>query len=189
MTAQKLQEELDRQARRDPLTNAFNRRAFDEFADREWSRALRHGSPLCFLMIDIDHFKAFNDRHGHGMGDAALQKVSATAQTVLRPEDIWSRYGGEEFLALLPQTTGDQALAIAERLRATIARTEFETPSERPHLSVSIGVAQNNGADKTWREVADSADRALYRAKASGRNRVILRDAAAMAIEPLKSLC
>ena len=103
-TSQRLQEEIQAQARRDTLTDAYNRRAFIEFADKEWERSTRHGYPLSILSVDIDHFKNFNDQHGHQTGDIALVQVSKFAQAALRSNDIWCRYGGEEFIALLPNT-------------------------------------------------------------------------------------
>ena len=106
-TSQRLQDEIEAQARRDALTDAYNRRAFTEFGDMEWSRSVRHDYPLSVLSVDIDHFKNFNDQYGHQTGDLALVQVSKAAHAALRSDDIWCRYGGEEFVALLPNTTLD----------------------------------------------------------------------------------
>lgn len=172
-TSQRLQEEIHAQARHDTLTDAYNRRAFIEFADMEWSRSVRHGYPLSILTVDIDHFKNFNDQHGHQTGDVALVQVSKSAQAALRSSDIWCRYGGEEFIALLPNTTMDQAIAVAERLRLSVESTTISSPRGSLSISVSIGVAERSPNHSSLSEVLAISDAALYKAKATGRNRVI----------------
>lgn len=171
-TSQRLQEEIHAQARRDTLTDAFNRRAFTEFADKEWSRSVRNDYPLSMLTVDIDHFKNFNDQYGHQTGDAALVQVSRVAQSALRASDIWCRYGGEEFVALLPNTTLSQAMAIAERLRQSVERTTIVSARGSLSVSVSIGVAERSSYHSSIEEVLAISDAALYKAKAAGRNRV-----------------
>ena len=171
-TSQRLQEEIHAQARRDTLTDAFNRRAFTEFADKEWSRSVRNDYPLSMLTVDIDHFKYFNDQYGHQTGDAALVQVSRVAQSALRASDIWCRYGGEEFVALLPNTTLSQAMAIAERLRQSVERTTIVSARGSLSVSVSIGVAERSSNHSSIEEVLAISDAALYKAKAAGRNRV-----------------
>lgn len=175
-TSQKLQDEINDQARHDMLTGAFNRRAFDEFAKREWSRTVRHSYPFSMLMVDIDHFKQFNDQHGHQMGDVALIQVSESAQASLRPNDIWCRYGGEEFVALLPDTTIEQAIVVAERLHSSVEKAMIATPSGLRNVSVSIGVAERSSTQSQWTEVLAVSDAALYKAKAAGRNRIVAGD-------------
>jgi len=172
-TSQRLQDEINEQARHDTLTGAYNRRAFDEFASREWSRTVRHGSPFSILTVDIDYFKNFNDQHGHLIGDATLVQVSKSAQAVLRSNDVWCRYGGEEFVALLPNTSIDQAGTVAERLRSSVEKTVISTPSGSLNVSVSIGVAERLATQFSWSEVLAASDSALYEAKAAGRNRVV----------------
>ncbi len=172
-TSQRLQEEILAQARHDTLTDAYNRRAFTEFADKEWSRSMRHGSPFSILSVDIDHFKLFNDQHGHQTGDTALVEVSKSAQAALRANDIWCRYGGEEFIALLPDTTMDRALAVAERLRLSVERTTISSPRGALNVSVSIGVAERSSHHADLSAVLAISDAALYKAKAAGRNRVV----------------
>lgn len=172
-TSQRLQEEINDQAGRDMLTGVFNRRAFDEIVNREWSRSLRHDYPLSFLMVDVDHFKTFNDQHGHHVGDAALVQVSNAAQTALRINDIWCRYGGEEFVVLLPNTTIEQAMTVAERLRVSVGKATVATQNELLNVSVSIGVAERSPGQSHWEEVLANSDAALYLAKAAGRNRVV----------------
>lgn len=176
-TSKRLQDEIDKQARHDMLTDAFNRRAFGEFADKAWASSVRHDNPLAVLMVDIDHFKDFNDRYGHPTGDAALVHVSRAAQLALRANDIWCRYGGEEFVALLPNTTLPQAAAVAERLRSAVESTVIATPAGRFGLSVSIGVAARRPMHLAWSSVLEESDAALYRAKAAGRNRVVVESA------------
>ena len=172
-TSQRLQEEIHAQARRDTLTGAYNRLAFAEFAGKEWSRSMRHGSPFSILSVDIDYFKRFNDQYGHQTGDTALVEVSKSAQAALRANDIWCRYGGEEFVALLPETSMDQALAVAERLRASVERTTISSSSGPLSVSVSIGVAERSPRHADLSEVLGISDAALYEAKAGGRNRVV----------------
>lgn len=183
-TSQRLQEEIEAQARRDALTGAYNRRAFAEFADKEWSRSQRHRSPLSVLSVDIDHFKSFNDLHGHPTGDAALVEVSKSAQAALRAADIWCRHGGEEFIALLPETSIEQALAVAERLRVAVERTTIPSPSGPLNVSVSIGVAERSLRHENVSELLAVSDAALYQAKATGRNRAVA--AAQKAPEPVR---
>lgn len=173
-TSQKLQEEINDQAHQDMLTGAYNRRAFDEFINKEWSRATRHNRAFSMIMVDIDFFKAFNDKHGHLAGDEALIVVSKVAQEALRTSDIWCRYGGEEFVALLPDTTVEQAFATAERLRSAVEKTSFATPNGLLNISVSIGVAERAPGQNHWEEVLAISDAALYKAKAEGRNRVVI---------------
>ena len=176
-TSQRLQEEINEQARRDVLTGAFNRRAFEEHATREWTLAERQGLPLSMLAVDIDHFKSINDRYGHQTGDATLTQVSCAAQTSLRASDIWCRYGGEEFVALLPNTTLEQAKAIAERLRAAVETAVITTSTGTISVTVSIGVAGGASPFGHWTDVLAISDAALYEAKAKGRNRVIAGEA------------
>jgi len=171
-TSQSLQRKINDQARHDMLTGAFNRRAFDEFVNREWSRSVRRSDPFSVLTVDIDHFKKFNDQHGHQTGDATLVEVSNAAQAALRVDDIWCRYGGEEFIALLPNTTVEQALTVAERLRRGVEETAIATKKGLLKVSVSIGVAERRAGQTHWSEVLAVSDAALYQAKASGRNRV-----------------
>jgi diguanylate cyclase (GGDEF)-like protein len=172
-TSQRLQEEINDQALHDTLTGAYNRRAFDVFANRKWPKAMRHGYPFSVLMVDVDHFKQFNDQHGHQTGDDTLVRVSRSAQTVLRANDIWCRYGGEEFVALLPNTTLEQAVLVAERLRSAVEKTAIATPSGLLGVSVSIGVAERPSPESSWADVLAASDAALYKAKAAGRNRVV----------------
>lgn len=171
-TSQKLQEALNEQARHDMLTGAYNRRAFAEFMTLVWKRAQRYQQPLCVLSLDIDNFKRFNDEYGHQTGDQALILVSRVAQAALRKHDIWCRHGGEEFVALLPDTELAQAYSCAERLREAVAQARIDGPQGPLSLSVSIGVAERR-AETEWSELLAVSDAALYQAKAAGKNCVM----------------
>lgn len=177
LAAQKLQEDADYQAHHDPLTDMLNRRSLDECAEHEWSRAVRHDFPLSCLMVDIDHFKRFNDEHGHRAGDSALIHVAQVARSALRTEDVWARYGGEEFVAMLPNTSAEQAEVVAERVRRAIAESMLLTPQGEAWVTVSIGIAERQSGHERWDQMLDAADQALYAAKGRGRNCVVVADA------------
>jgi diguanylate cyclase (GGDEF)-like protein len=164
-------EEMEKLATIDGMTGIFNRRHFLALADHEWYRARRYGRPLSFLMIDIDYFKAINDRFGHDIGDRAIVHVANLAGHFKRTSDLLARIGGEEFGLLLPETEAAQAEMLAERLRRHVAESPLAEVSHP--ATVSIGVAT---ADETMAGISDlirSADQALYAAKRSGRNRVM----------------
>lgn len=181
ITAQKLAEaELRGLASKDGLTSIGNRRFFDECLEDEWRRALRQGTPLSLLLLDIDYFKHYNDAFGHQRGDECLRLCAATmARQLMRPGDVAARYGGEEFAAILPDTDREGALEVAERIRAAIK--ELGLPNPAPlgcgHVSASIGLASVNASPKHRVEkLVCFADIALYRAKESGRNSVVAYD-------------
>jgi len=160
----------------DTLTNIPNRRQFDLNLTKEWNRARREKHPVCALMIDIDHFKMYNDTHGHQQGDVALKTVADIITSSLkRSTDIAARWGGEEFSVLLPNTTIEGAKHIAEDIRKSIETASVpchETASEHK-ITVSIGTAQiQPGSDNSSTELIMLADTALYKAKETGRNRV-----------------
>lgn len=161
---------------RDELTGIYNRRHFLRQLDAEWNHALRHGMPLSLLMIDLDHFKAFNDGNDHLTGDAALRKAAGTFLRNTRGIDTVARYGGEEFVVILPRTTKGNAGLVAEKLRKAVLRAAFAGEEVLPEgkLSISIGVAGYPEDASTPQELLERADWALYRAKAGGRNRVSL---------------
>ncbi len=157
----------------DGLTGLRNRRWLDQTLPRLVERHARDGSPLAVAMIDVDHFKRYNDSHGHSAGDRVLMAVSRVLATLLRPTDLVSRYGGEEFTALLPQADIEGAHAAAERVRAGVARTTVRTPegAELPSVTISVGVAQLRAGEDPA-ALMKRADDALYQAKRLGRNRV-----------------
>jgi diguanylate cyclase (GGDEF)-like protein len=151
----------------DELTGVKNRRRFREDLELLYGQAQRQGSPLSLILLDIDHFKQYNDAFGHPAGDQVLQQVGATLRSNLRSHDVVARYGGEEFVVLLPATAEDAALDVAERLRAAIAGREW------PHRSVtaSFGVATSGAEAPDAATLVDHADRALYHSKEAGRDR------------------
>jgi len=160
----------------DALTRAFNRRYFDEHLPEEWGRAQRSQTPLCLLMIDVDHFKPYNDVYGHQQGDEALRQVAGALQrAVLRPGDMVCRYGGEEFACLLPGADLDGAMQVAQRMIEEVAQLAL------PHsgspvskcVSISVGVAmRRSDAKGDAQALLTLADAQLYRAKSEGRARV-----------------
>lgn len=152
----------------DTLTGLLNRRYIDQRLDEEVKRSNRHGYPMSFLLLDVDHFKSYNDTYGHPAGDVALKIVAEVIKDTLRGADVAARFGGEEFAILLPQTVDEEAAAIAERVRRNIEATEF------PHrnVTVSIGVASCSSDLCSTTGLVDAADKALYDAKRLGRNGV-----------------
>ena len=159
----------------DPLTGLLNRRYLEERLTEELRRSQRHGYPMSFMMIDIDDFKLYNDRNHHQAGDLALEMTAQCLKSTLRAADVASRYGGEEFCILLPQTSLAEAVLIAERIRRRVERTRFPHGKHQPHgaVTASIGVScfSPDGLN-TSAAIIGAADRALYFAKASGKNRV-----------------
>jgi diguanylate cyclase (GGDEF)-like protein len=157
----------------DALTGAYNRRWLERIFERESTRSAFNGSPLCMLMLDIDHFKAYNDTHGHLAGDYALCMTANTLSKQLRPKDNLIRYGGEEFIIILPDHSKDDAQAIGERLRQALHKiSTFRSPiGTLPGVTLSIGLAQMQPKDSLQGLIA-RADSALYRAKQQGRDRV-----------------
>ncbi|SOD89615.1 GGDEF domain-containing protein [Caenispirillum bisanense] len=175
LTSEVLQAELTRQATRDPLTDLFNRRAFTEAAEREMVRARRHGRMPAFLLLDLDHFKRLNDTHGHDAGDRLLRAFALTAATDLRRCDVLARVGGEEFVLMLPETDDAGAVRAAERIRLGTELLAVATAAGDVAATVSVGVAVADAArDDALDEVLRRADRALYAAKAAGRNRIVV---------------
>jgi diguanylate cyclase (GGDEF)-like protein len=167
-------ERLERAASTDSLTGIANRRVFDERLDLEWRRCRRHGQPLSVLMIDIDHFKRFNDLHGHVAGDECLRAVATTLTKALaRAADLVARYGGDEFAAILPETTSNEAVILANELRLKIGRLELENLGPAAGFTISIGVATEVPTeDRSEGDLIRSADANLYIAKNEGRNLV-----------------
>jgi diguanylate cyclase (GGDEF)-like protein len=170
-----LERELHRDARTDALTHLDNRRAMQERGPLELKRASRARVPVSLLVCDVDHFKAINDRYGHETGDAVLCSVAATLRAALRETDLLSRWGGEEFLAVLVDTDAGRAAGIAERMRAGVEATPLPGIPER--TTISVGVATRPNVDEVgaaWEALLTEADRHLYRAKSAGRNRVVV---------------
>jgi diguanylate cyclase (GGDEF)-like protein len=158
----------------DPLTGLRNRRYLEERLNEELNRSKRYDYPMSFLMIDIDDFKNYNDLNGHQAGDQALQITAHCLRAGLRSADVASRYGGEEFSVLLPQTSASEAGVIAERMRERVAATDYPHGKAQPlgHVTISIGISTFIGSINTVETVIAAADRALYNAKSQGKNRI-----------------
>ncbi|GAD24239.1 diguanylate cyclase [Acidovorax sp. MR-S7] len=170
-----LREELEHasaQARHDPLTGSLNRKGLDEAIDREVARARRNGSPLCVALLDLDDFKAINDRLGHTGGDAALKHLADVTRQVMRPQDQLARYGGEEFVLLLPDTGVAQAVEAMKRLQRELTTRYFLQDQERVLITFSAGVAQVDDEERST-DALRRADQAMYLAKRAGKNRVV----------------
>jgi two-component system, sensor histidine kinase LadS len=167
---------LSRQSREDSLTQLFNRRAFDEMLEAEWSRAQRSRNPLALVLGDIDHFKSVNDKYGHLNGDDCLRQISLRLQSKInRPGDKLFRFGEEEFALLLPETDLEGALLVAERMRKAVAEPKFKLQECEQEITMSFGVAAAvPTANLSFQDLIFGADQALYRAKEYGRNRVEL---------------
>lgn len=177
-------ERLENLAATDALTRLFNRRYFDGALARELARADRASSSLALLLLDIDHFKRFNDTYGHAMGDVVLKKVAATLARALRKADVLARYGGEEFVVLLPQVSERGALDSAERIRLSVERAQIHPGGPRKRVTVSVGLALFPKDAASGAELLKAADKALYEAKAAGRNRVVVYHASTDPEEP-----
>ena len=167
-------------AQHDALTGAKNRRVFDDYLARIWPQAMEDGRAIAILLIDVDHFKVYNDSYGHQAGDQALRHVAQTIQKfVRRPLDLLARYGGEEFAAILYDVDGEQAVEIAHRVRGAVRELAIEHPGSRTSagVTISVGVAVVHPTPRrSPRGALQLADQALYEAKAKGRNRVELMD-------------
>ncbi|MBI5029072.1 MAG: diguanylate cyclase [Chloroflexi bacterium] len=170
----RLFDQVQRLALTDPLTGLYNRRHFFELAEKELDRALRYGHPLSVVLFDIDHFKQVNDLWGHAVGDQVLCHLVDLSREGLRQTDILGRYGGEEFIALLPETSLANAQPIAERIRTNIADAALATLKGTVKFTVSVGVAAMNSHDSAFDKVLERADQAMYASKQRGRNRVTL---------------
>ena len=174
------QRQMSESALRDGLTKAFNKRYFTERLESEYLYAVRHETPLALMFLDIDHFKRINDVHGHPAGDAVLVELAKLAHGVLRNEDIFSRYGGEEFAVISRGTAAAEAETLAERLRAAVEGHAFSHEGKPIAVTISIGIARapREGIGSPAEFVA-LADEAMYTAKRAGRNRVSIAPDAA----------
>ncbi len=170
-------ETLVRLAAKDGLTGLYNHAYIKERLKQEIYRCQRYEHPLSLLMIDIDDFKSLNDNYGHVVGDKVLKTLSMLMQEILRPSDIIGRYGGEEFLVILPQTNSENSLAVAERIRENIESYKFEVHPSKNKISqvtVSIGLCAFPDHGKTSEDLIAFADESLYAAKKEGKNRVTI---------------
>lgn len=163
--------EVQRMATIDSLTGVLNRRCLFDLAKREFERSQRYGSVFTLLMLDVDHFKRINDTYGHMVGDEVLKSLTQAIQRSLRQVDQFGRYGGEEFVIVLPESPLNIARQVGDRLRTISSQLSIPTKTDPISLTVSIGIAAYNPQDKAVEDIFERADRALYQAKAKGRDR------------------
>ncbi|UCE89409.1 MAG: GGDEF domain-containing protein [Pseudomonadota bacterium] len=167
------QRQFEKSAQTDALTGLWNRRWLDEMLPRMADRCVMNNQPLSLLILDIDHFKSYNDTHGHLAGDRALQTVAATLSDRIRPTDVAARYGGEEFVVIMPDTARDGARIIAERLCIAIREQPIVRADESPLPAVTVSIGLGTLTDeRSAEQLFEAADAALYRAKNAGRNQV-----------------
>jgi diguanylate cyclase (GGDEF)-like protein len=177
--SERLRKELERQATIDPLTQIYNRRALLAIVEKEITRAQRESLLFSVILMDIDHFKLVNDKYGHQYGDQVLSRFCQIISENLRSYDIFARYGGEEFVLFLPNTSGSDALKLAEKLRVIIHQSTFSGLSTTSQetitqpITASFGVTESNRKNRQWDDLLSQADKALYQAKQQGRNRVV----------------
>ena len=171
----KMEKELEKLATTDPLTGAKNRRSFLQLFEQELARSQRYGHKFALLMMDIDHFKDINDTHGHDTGDKVLKLLVAEAHGILRGTDMFGRWGGEEFMVLLPESGIHRASTVAERLRGNLSKIEVGTVNGALiRFTVSIGMTVVENKDDLLDDIVKKTDKALYMAKDQGRNRVVI---------------
>jgi diguanylate cyclase (GGDEF)-like protein/PAS domain S-box-containing protein len=168
-----LETELQRLATTDALTQSSNRRHFFECANLEFEKARLQGSPLAFLLLDIDDFKVINDTYGHPKGDLVLQRIAQSGRAALRRGDLFGRIGGEEFAAVFPGCAPDMAMQVAERLQREIQRLSFNHEGQAFGITVSQGLTSLTDDDQTLDSLFARADAAMYEAKRQGKNRVV----------------
>jgi diguanylate cyclase (GGDEF)-like protein/PAS domain S-box-containing protein len=176
-----LEEKLSTQALTDGLTGLWNRRAFDDALAREWKRTVRDGSQISLLILDLDHFKRFNDQYGHLAGDDCLRAVASAVRGAVRASDCVARYGGEEITIILPTTDTAGAVAAAEKVRSAVETLQLSHEGNQEggaRVTVSIGVAtafarQSEAVERMPESLLQAADNAMYKAKHDGRNRVV----------------
>jgi len=169
----RLYERTKRLSVTDGLTNVYNLRYFQEELTREFSRSQRSEKPLSLILLDIDHFKRFNDTYGHQQGDTVLKELARVLQNNIRSCDVLARYGGEEFAIIMPETEREVCGMASERLRAAVEKHAVPGQEEELKVTISMGLSTTSSEDvASAAELISAADRALYRAKENGRNRV-----------------
>jgi diguanylate cyclase (GGDEF)-like protein len=172
----RLRESLERQASRDPLTELYNRRYVFGMIENEIRRFERYGERFSLILIDADHFKCINDTHGHTAGDSALQHIARRSVESVRDADIVGRFGGEEFIVLLPHTAATDAAIVAERIRNSVHECLFTWQKRDVPITLSLGVAEVSSTTSTFEDLVKTADQALYLAKRAGRDQVAIAD-------------
>jgi diguanylate cyclase (GGDEF)-like protein len=167
-------QEVQSLALTDPLTGLQNRRSLFDLGRIELARSQRMGRPFCCLMLDLDHFKKFNDQYGHLIGDLVLQEFAQRSKSAVREIDLIGRYGGEELVVLLPETDSDTAMQVAERLRRSVEQPSIKISDRELHITVSIGASRKDENTPTLETLIARADQAMYIAKYRGRNQVAM---------------
>jgi diguanylate cyclase (GGDEF)-like protein len=170
---QEMSQKFERQAMHDPLSGLLNRRGMLEYLQQEFDRRARYNNDLTVMMCDIDHFKVVNDQYGHDKGDETIKILGGFFKSGLRKQDSIARWGGEEFLFLLPETNGNQAMQLAEKLRSKIEETQFLQDEKTFKITISIGLHQIDSTD-TINQAITKADSQLFKAKEQGRNRCVI---------------
>ncbi len=170
---EQFQQQLYESATRDPLTQAYNKRFFSDQMEKDFRHASRHQLALSLVIMDVDHFKKINDTHGHPAGDHVLQRLAAAVMGSLRAEDAFCRMGGEEFCIIMRDCAAEEAMVLADRLRALIEATRFVYGAKEIPVTMSLGVSTYDPAKhRSGAELVEDTDRFLYEAKRGGRNRV-----------------
>ena len=174
--SKRIQQHYEQRANLDSLTRLHNRHWIDITFPKETETCVAEKIPLCLMLIDIDGFKAYNDEHGHLAGDACLRSVADTIRTSVRPTDLLGRFGGEEFVILLPGTTRDECWSIGERIKREVEKAHIIDSSlnNLPSVTISIGITEA-GPDTFYKDLFEVADKALYRAKEEGKNRICIQ--------------
>jgi len=175
LSAKEHSKHLEEELLKDPLTGAFNRRAYDRFIRQEFNRYLRYGTVFSVILFDVDHFKLINNTYGHAVGDKCLLEIINRVKPVLRETDFLARYGGEEFVILLPETDSTSAAKVAEKLRSVVENIEFLHRKETVRITISLGVTEAVPGDKNHQEVFSRMNQAMYTAKNAGRNRIEIK--------------
>ncbi len=182
----RLRASLHDAAFRDPLTGLYNRRYVFDIFRNELAKFRRYGDPFSVIVIDADHFKQVNDQYGHCAGDVALKAIADACNTSVRDTDVVGRFGGEEFIVLLPHTNAPAASIVAERIRKTMSRSELDSQGHRFGVSLSLGIAEAGVHADEFDELIAAADRALYEAKNAGRNQTRVAETVK---QPARFLC
>jgi diguanylate cyclase (GGDEF)-like protein len=169
---QKLLEEI---ARRDSLTGLYNRRHFEEALELEHLRTLRYRHPVSVAMADVDHFKEINDVHGHAGGDLVLKDVAQVLVTLTRQTDTVARYGGDEFAIIFPETSAKSARVVGDKIQKAMEAHRIQLGDAALVVTLSLGLTSTDASPQSWRTIIEEADKALYEAKAQGRNRIVAR--------------
>jgi diguanylate cyclase len=172
-SAKERAEQLEHELLIDPLTGIYNRRAYDFRIEEELKRFHRYGNIFAVIILDVDRFKRINDQYGHNVGDLCLKELINRIKPLFREADFLARFGGEEFVVLLPETRIDGAAGVAEKLRKLIEKTDFLHKGEPVKVTISLGVTEVRQEDTTYEPLFERADRAMYQAKETGRNRVV----------------